>query len=75
MVTAIGPLGTGGWGSALGALGGFGSQGFLVLSPLPVPLPVPGSSPSFQSSTLRRKRVYCPQKSRQSRRRISRPSC
>ena len=33
------------------------------------------SSPSFQSSTLRRKRVYCPQKSRQSRRRISRPSC
>ena len=33
------------------------------------------SSPSFQSSTLRRKRVYCPRKSRQSRRRISRPSC
>ena len=27
MVSTIGPLGTGGWGSALGALGGFGSQG------------------------------------------------
>ena len=33
------------------------------------------SSPSFQSSTLRRKRVYFPRKSRHSRRRISRPSC
>ena len=42
MVTAIDPLGTGGWGSALGALTGFGGQGFLVLPPLPVPLPVPG---------------------------------
>ena len=42
MVTAIGPLGTGGWGSALGALGGFGGQGLLVLPPLLVPLPVPG---------------------------------
>ena len=42
MVTATGPLGAGGWGSALGALGGFGSQGLLVLPPLPVPPPVPG---------------------------------
>ena len=41
-MTTIGPLGTGGWGSALGALGGFGGQGLLVLPPLPVPLPVPG---------------------------------
>ena len=41
MVTAIGPLGTGGWGSALGALGCFGGQGLLVLPPLPVPLPAP----------------------------------
>ena len=30
------------WGSAPGALGGFGGQGCLVLPPLPVPLPVPG---------------------------------
>ena len=42
LVTATGPLGAGGWGSALGALGGFGGQGFLVFPPLPVPLPVPG---------------------------------
>ena len=42
MVTAIGPLGTGGWGSALGALGSFGGQGLLVLPPLQVPLPAPG---------------------------------
>ena len=42
MVSTIGPLGTGGWGSALGALGGFGSQGLLVLPPPPVPLLVPG---------------------------------
>ena len=42
VVTTIGPLGTGGWGSALGALGLFGGQGLLVLPPLPVPLPVPG---------------------------------
>ena len=42
VVTTIGPLGTGGWGFALGALGGFGGQGLLVLPPLPVPLPVPG---------------------------------
>ena len=41
-MTTIGPLGTGGWGSALGALGGFGGQGLLVLPPLPVPLLVPG---------------------------------
>ena len=44
MVTTIGPLGTGGWGSALGALGGFGSQGLLVLPPPPVPLLVPGGT-------------------------------
>ena len=42
VVTATGPLGAGGWGSAPGALGGFGGQGFLVLPPLLVPLPVPG---------------------------------
>ena len=42
VVTTTGPLGTGGWGPALGALGGFGGQGFLVLPPLPVSLPVPG---------------------------------
>ena len=42
VVSTIGPLGTGGWGSALGALGGFGSQGLLVLPPPPVPLLVPG---------------------------------
>ena len=41
-MTAIRPLGTGGRGSALGALGGFGGQGLLVPPPLPVPLPVPG---------------------------------
>ena len=41
-MSTIGPLGTGGWGSALGALGGFGSQGLLVLPPPPVPLLVPG---------------------------------
>ena len=33
------------------------------------------SSPSFQSSTFRRSMTYFPRKSRQSRRRISRPSC
>ena len=44
VVTAIGPLGTVGWGSAPGALGGFGSQGLLVLPPLPVPPPVPGGT-------------------------------
>ena len=42
LVTATGPLETGDWGSALGALGSFGGQGLLVLPPLPVPLPVPG---------------------------------
>ena len=42
VMTTIGPLGTGGWGSALGALGCFGGQGLLVLPPPPVPLPVPG---------------------------------
>ena len=42
VVAATGPLGAGGWGSAPGGLGGFGSQGFLVLPPLPVPPPVPG---------------------------------
>ena len=41
-MTTIGPLGTGGWVFALGALGGFGGQGLLVLPPPPVPLPVPG---------------------------------
>ena len=44
VVTATGPLGAGGWGSALGALGGFGGQGFLVLPPFLVPLLVPGGS-------------------------------
>ena len=34
VVTATGPLGARGWGSARGALGGFGDQGFLVLPPL-----------------------------------------
>ena len=42
VMTTIGPLGTGGWGSALGTLGGFGGQVLLVLPPLTVPLPVPG---------------------------------
>ena len=42
VMTTVGPLGTGGWGSAPGALGGFGGQGLLVLPPLLVPLPVPG---------------------------------
>ena len=42
LVTATGPLGAVGWGSAPGALACFGGQGFLVLPPLPVPLPVPG---------------------------------
>ena len=42
VVTTTGPLGAAGWGSALGALGGFGGQGLLVLPPLPVSLPVPG---------------------------------
>ena len=45
VVTAIGPLGAVGWGSAPGALGGCGGQGFLVLPPLPVPPPVPGGKP------------------------------
>ena len=48
VVTATGPLGAGGWSSALGlllrALGGFGIQGFLVLPPLLVLLPVPSGS-------------------------------
>ena len=48
VVTATGPLGAGGWGSALGlvlrGLGGFGGQGFLVLPPFLVPLLVPGGS-------------------------------
>ena len=44
VVSAIGPLGAVGWGSAPGALGGFGGQGFLVLPPLPVPPPVPGGT-------------------------------
>ena len=48
VVTATGPLGAGGWGSALGlvlrSLGGFGGQGFLVLPPFLVPLLVPGRS-------------------------------
>ena len=42
VVTATGLLGAGGWGSALGGLGRFGGQGFLVLSPFLVPLLVPG---------------------------------
>ena len=42
VVTTTGPLGAVNWGSAPGALGGLGGQGFLVLPPLPVPLPVPG---------------------------------
>ena len=42
VVTATGPLGARGWGSALGGLGGFGGQGFLVLPPFLVPLLVPG---------------------------------
>ena len=33
------------------------------------------SSPSFQSSTFRQNRIYCPQKSHQSCSWISRPSC
>ena len=44
VVTASGPLRAGGSGSAPGALGGFGGQGFLVLPPLSVPLPVPGGT-------------------------------
>ena len=44
VVTTIGPLGAVGWGSAPGALGGFGGQGFLVLPPLPVLPPVPGGT-------------------------------
>ena len=44
VVTAIGPLGAVGWGSASGALGGFGGQGLLVLPPLSFPLPVPGGT-------------------------------
>ena len=42
VVISTSPLGAVGWGSAPGALGGFGSQGCLVLPPLRVPLPVPG---------------------------------
>ena len=44
LVTATGPLGAGAWGSALGALGGFGGQGFLVLPPFLVPLLVAGGT-------------------------------
>ena len=48
VVTATGPSGAGGWGSALGlvlrGLGGFGGQGFLVLPPFLVPLLVTGRS-------------------------------
>ena len=44
VVTATGPLGAADWGSALGALGSFGGQGFLVLLPLPVPPPIPGGT-------------------------------
>ena len=44
VVTSTGPLGAVGWGSAPGALGGFGGQGLLVLPPLPVPPPVPGGT-------------------------------
>ena len=51
-MTTIGPLGTEGWGSALGALGGFGGQGLLVLPPLPLPLPVPADRLSFPGDAL-----------------------
>ena len=48
VVAATCPLGAGGWGPALGlvlrGLGGFGSQEFLVIPPLLVPLPVPGGA-------------------------------
>ena len=44
VVTSTVPLGAVGWGSAPGALGGFGGQGLLVLPPLPVPPPVPGGT-------------------------------
>ena len=42
VVTTTGPLGAGGWGSALGGWDGFRGQGFLVLPPFLVPLLVPG---------------------------------
>ena len=64
VVTATGPLVAGGWGSALGALGGFGGQGCLVLPPLPVPLPVPGETlllPRRRAAAAALQRALVPQ--------------
>ena len=50
VVAATGPLEAGGWGSALGALGGFGGQGFLVpATSCPASCPRRNASPSQET--------------------------